>query len=246
MHLLTLVRTLGANDLKNITRDSLLRWMVVIPIFCALLLRWAVPVVIERTQIPPEYIPSLKILLMCGFSILTNPLLIGFVIGMLLLDERDDGTLIALRVTPMSMGNYLAYKLVLPSVISVLMTFITFPLAGILPFKYEYIPIILVASLLGPVCALAMAAFAQNKVQGFALIKALNVVLFPPFVAYFFYLAESPWEYAFGIFPTFWLLEAFWRAETGSSYLLFLLVAAGIHLVLLKWLLSRFQKMALG
>ena len=43
-----------------------------------------------------------------GGYLMTAPGIVGMVVGFLLLDERDERTLSALRVTPLSMRRYLA------------------------------------------------------------------------------------------------------------------------------------------
>ena len=45
------------------------------------------------------------------FLVSLAPMMFGIVIGFLLLDECDDNTLMALQVTPLSLNNYLLYRL---------------------------------------------------------------------------------------------------------------------------------------
>ena len=53
------------------------------------------------------------------------------VLGFLLLDQRDDQTLTALQVTPLSLNGYLAYRISLPMLISLVTTLLMVPLAGL-------------------------------------------------------------------------------------------------------------------
>ncbi len=248
MRWMTIVRSLGANDWRNVRRDALLRWMVVIPLFTAFLVRVFLPVIQHKLTdelkiLDPQHVHDLHLIIMTGFFLLLNPLLVGFVIGMLLLDERDEGTLLALRVSPLSLSNYLLYKLTMPMLLATVMTLICFPLAGFdLPFRPVYVLIALAASLIAPLMALFMAAFSANKVQGFALMKGANVFLVPPVAAYFF---NAWWELFFGLSPVYWIIESFWRAEKDDSTMwLFLLVAIVYQLGLIWFLLRRFRRMA--
>jgi fluoroquinolone transport system permease protein len=45
-----------------------------------------------------------------SFLVVVMPALVGMVIGFLLLDQRDDQTLAALQVTPLTLNGYLIYR----------------------------------------------------------------------------------------------------------------------------------------
>lgn len=49
-------------------------------------------------------------MLLSFFFVLQIPLLFGVLVGLLVLDEKDDNTLTALRVTPISMRGYALYR----------------------------------------------------------------------------------------------------------------------------------------
>ena len=59
----------------------------------------------------------------------------------------------------------------------------------------------LAAAPAAPLLALFLAAFARNKVQGFALMKAAGVVIWPPVAAVF---VPMPWQLLFGVSPVYW------------------------------------------
>ena len=113
------IRGLGPIDLKSIARDSMLRWLVGMPIVLAFAFRWGVPIVNawlgERNgfDLTPYY-P-----LLTSFLVLMVPTLMGSVVGFLLLDQRDDRTLTALQVTPLTAQGYLAYRIAVPMAVSV-------------------------------------------------------------------------------------------------------------------------------
>jgi len=44
-------------------------------------------------------------------------------------------------------------------------------------------------------------------VQGFALVKAVGIVIVPCIAAYF---VKGPWQAAFGVVPHYWSLKVFW------------------------------------
>jgi len=236
MHTWSLFWTLTANELTNVRRDSLLRWMAIMPVALALGLRWLVPVVDANIKwdLQPYYV-----LIMSGHCVFGVPVLIGFIVGMLLLDDRDDGTLQAMRVTPLSLGNYLAYKLTLPVVLAAVTSVICIPAAGLMEFRASLVPACLVGALWAPILALLMASFAKNKLQGFVLMRVSNVPVAAPFLAWF---VTSSWTYAFGLLPSFWPLKAFWLAAEGQTSWPFSLVGTLFHLICVAWLVARFHR----
>jgi fluoroquinolone transport system permease protein len=112
-----------------------------------------------------------------GGYLMTAPGMVGMVIGFLFLDERDARTLTALRTTPLSMRQYLLYRVALPLVLGTASTLIGYPLTGLTPLSLTtLLPIVVVASLSAPLLALVLAVAAPNKVAGFAVVKVLNLV----------------------------------------------------------------------
>jgi fluoroquinolone transport system permease protein len=153
--------------------------------------------------------------LLASVVLLTTPMVYGAVIGFLLLDERDDGTLNALRVTPLTVTGYLAYRIAIPCVLSVVMSVVALQLSGQsgLGLASQTLAAGAVA-LLAPAFALFLAAFAKNKVQGFALMKAAGVINWPPLIAYF---VDPPEQWWFGLCPTYWPAKLLWELEAGSA-----------------------------
>jgi len=98
----------------------------------------------------------------------------------------------------------------------------------------------LVAAPFAPIYALLLVAFAQNKVQGLALTKALGVIQWPPMIAYF---VESGWQLALGIFPTYWPLKFFWVHQAGEANAwIYLPVGLAYQFLVLAVLLRRFNR----
>jgi len=236
MHSLTLVRTLTGGEIRNIRRDPMLRWLAAFPILTTLALRWLVPLIDSNIELDlrPYYL-----LIMSTHAVLAAPVLIGFIVGILLLDERDDNTLWAIRVTPLSMPRYLAWKLSLPVTVTTVLTLVGIPLAGLIPFQLNYTIPALVGALWAPILALAMVAFAKNKLQGFLLMRMTNLLLFVPMGAWFF---DARWEPLFAVLPAYWPLKAFWLTARGESYLVFFAVGVVYHAVVMAWLYRRFQR----
>jgi fluoroquinolone transport system permease protein len=242
MSALRVIKSLGPIDAMNVRRDSLLRWIVALPILIALLARFFLPVIIARLEETLHISLSGYYPAIAGYALLiTAPVMCGMVVGFLLLDERDDRTLLALRVTPLPPGIYLTWRLSMPMLTSIVITLVTFPLAGL---EKPDILRLLVSALgvapLAPLVALTLATFAKNKVQGFALVKASGVLQMAPLIAYF---VHSAWQPALGIIPTYWPAKLLWafQQEEATAWI-YLAAGLAYQLLLLAVLMRRFNR----
>ena len=234
------IRSLGPIDVKSVARDSMLRWLIGMPIVFALAFRWGVPVV--DAWLAERYGFDLGPLypLLTSFLVLTVPTLLGAVVGFLLLDHRDDRTLTALQVTPLTVEGFLAYRIAVPMAVSVPVMMACIAIADLVTMGAVPAFVAAVAAApAAPLYALFVAAFAANKVQGFALLKGVGVLTWPPVVAWF---VTSPWQVAFGIDPLYWPLKLFWMLEAGEpGAWLYLLAGLAYQGLLIAILMRRFQ-----
>lgn len=239
-HATRTARQLWSLDAKNVTRDSLLRWILLLPVPLALAVRWIFPPAVERLvdtlgfDLGPHYVPlmGVALLLLC-------PSLAGMVVGFLLLDQRDDRTLTALEVTPLPLPGYLAHRLAAPVAVSFALTLGMLLLAGLAPADLALVTVAACAAAVAPLFALALAGLAANKVEGLVLVKASNVFSVAPAIAYFL---PAEWQWPFGLAPTFWPAKAYWLALAGDPlYLVYVVVGIIYSIVAGKLLLRRLE-----
>jgi fluoroquinolone transport system permease protein len=242
MKMTQIFRALGPIDLKSVGRDSLLRWMVFLPLVLAAAARWAMPPIIRwignlfAVDLLPYYSPIM------GYALIVlTPFLAATVVGFLLLDQRDDGTLTALQVTPLSLNGYLLYRLATPMLAGILATMIVIPLSGVI--SIAPIPLLLVvvgAAPLAPLMAVILAVIAQNKVQGFAVLKVSSIVLLPPMIAYF---VQGPWHLLLALVPTYWPAMMLWTAVPyNPSFWFFWSAGLAYQMLLLAVVVRRFNR----
>ena len=241
---LQVMRALGPIDLMQLRRDAMLPWIVALPILIALLMRFGLPAVSPVLESRFGWALTDYQVLMASFLVMMMPILCGTVIGFLLLDEKDDRTLIALQVTPLSPAAYLAYRTLVPMAISVATTPLMLALSGLerLSLGAELLAA-LGAAPLAPCYALFIAATAANKVQGFAIVKAAGIINWPPIVAYF---VRDDWQWLFGLCPTFWQPKLYWALAEGSAMALPVALVNYAYLVILSWLFLRRLRRTLG
>ncbi|MCZ6835401.1 MAG: hypothetical protein O7G85_06460 [Planctomycetota bacterium] len=242
MRTLTAFKSLGLIDVKSVRRDSMLLWILVLTPGFALLFRFIIPEVAGELQARFEFdlVPFYPLIM--SFLALIAAGMIGTVIGFLLLDQRDDETMTALLVTPLSLGDYLLYRLATPMVLCVVLTVFMFPLAGLTETSpLQIIATAICAAPLAPMYALFIGSFANNKVQGFALAKALGIVMVPVIISYFI---DQPWQTIFGLIPHYWSLKVFWLFHDGAtgSAMLHLVVGLAYQALLLLVLARHFGR----
>ena len=216
-------------DSRVLWRDPLLGWVLLLPLAMALLLRVGIPKVGDALFASNGFdLAPYHPLIMSGY-LMTAPAIVGMVIGFLLLDERDARTLMALRVTPLSMRRYLAYRIALPLVVGTLATLAGYPLVGISPLPFASLAAIaVVAGLWAPLLALVLATAAPNKVAGFAVMKVLNSVNLIAVASFFLPL---PLQFAAGILPSYWPMRALWSVAAGEDFALQLTIGAVVGAV---------------
>jgi fluoroquinolone transport system permease protein len=239
--LFNLFRGMGRTDLRQVRRDSFLRWLVLLPFAYALLLRFAAPPLTAQFAAQIDLVAYYPLAVSYVLLELV-PILIGVMLGFLLLDERDEQTLQALLVTPLPLRYYLGYKVATPMLLSVLLTMLVVPLSGLVtlhPLALALVAISAAAS--APAVGLFIVAFAENKVQGFAQLKILGTVAMLPVVAYF---VPTPWQYLFGvIFPPYWAIKSFWLACAGDpTFVIFAVIGIIANSLLLWALVRRFDR----
>lgn len=237
-----MVRSLAPIDLRSIWRDSMLSWMVFIPFVTSIILRLGLPPLRARIMVLSGFdLEPYYPLILAVYVVLLTPMLFGTLVGFLLLDEKDNDTLTALQVSPLPMTTYAGYRLALPMLLSFILSFLIYPLVNLAPIATQDLLLMaVVAAPAGPALALFIAGFAENKVQGFALLKALGGVLMLPLVTYF---VSDWWGILFGFLPTYWPVKVYWLLQSGRGAL-WPYVAVGVlyQLLLIGLLLRRFLR----
>jgi fluoroquinolone transport system permease protein len=235
-NVLELYRSLGPLDLRNVRRDPLLAWIAVLPFVLALVYRLFVPWLREALLPALAFDLTPYYPLIASSFITAAPGVVGMVVGFILIDERDDGVLTAVAVTPVTPATYIAYRISAPLFVGVLMTVLAYPIMRLAPLPIsDLLAIAFVAAPLAPITALFLAVFAQNKVSGLAIVKILKTVNIGPVVAWF---VPLPSQWLVGVVPAYWPMKMLWLTAEARAYVAYLvgglLVSAAWILVLLR------------
>jgi len=173
-------------------------FMLVYPIIFAFLGRYLLPWLTEKYGFNFEPFTDLVLVILVLFI----PIAYGALIGFSLLEDRDDNVLINIKVTPLSIHQFLSFRLVGVYILCVIATIFVVWFSNVGDVSIEkIIAISLLASLEAPISGLLINAFAKNKIEGFAIMKAGGSIVVFPIVALFFNGAK---ELFFSFAPGFW------------------------------------------
>jgi fluoroquinolone transport system permease protein len=230
---------LAPNDLRLIWRDAfLLMAMLVLPLVC-LGFRWLIPylagVVAPWVELESYYG------LILAYLLGQQPVVLGFVVGILFIEERDEGTLLALQASPLSLRSFLGYRLLAGMGISVVFTSIGVPLADLVAVSLpELLAAALLASLAVPLVSLGYAVYLQNKVQAVTAGKLVQGWAGLPGLLYF---APTPWQWIGSLpLPLYYPMRLFWSAADGRAEWWLILPGVILQGAAIVWLLRRFQR----
>ncbi len=229
-----MIRELLDADRKNIVRDPTYLFLLAAPLLIGLLLRLGVPFLITFAEekfaidLSPyrEYIYA--------FFLQLPSFLAGIMVGMLLLEERDEGVLSAWAATPLGRGGYILYRVGFAFAMAgaaelILLLFIPAGegAAGIAQL-FQAMPLIMAYSGGAPLILLLFALFARDKVSGLAMAKLTGVILAMPFLV--FVPGGNPGRLLIYLLFPVWNLLAFLEYRTGGGWKIILYSAASLLL----------------
>ncbi|MDP6536800.1 MAG: hypothetical protein QGG02_10815 [Gammaproteobacteria bacterium] len=229
------------SDLRKVLAEPFFWLILLMPFLLGWGLRYLLPSLAGQFQNFDlrDYYPIVVALL-----ILTPPLYYGVVMGLLLLEEKDENVLLAVAVTPITLRNYLFARVAVYTLVSLPLIFVVHELIDVIEIDSTQLALIaIVASLNTPLVVMLMAAFCKNQLEGFVIGKGMSPFLLLPLAMFF---VPDYWHILCGILPTYWPIIAYFTAvnEAGSGLFFgFAIVMAIImQLAAIVWLYRRFDK----
>jgi fluoroquinolone transport system permease protein len=227
------------SDLRLLRRDWILLVLVFGLPFAALLLRWFLPLASELVS---EWV-DLELyygLIVAGLIVSNQPVFLGVVIGLLFIEEREEGTLLALQASPISLRGFLGYRMLAATLISFVLTPIDVLLMNVVSVSwFELLAASALASIAVPLVALAYAVFIRNKVQGLIALRPVQTWAAAGALLYF---VPTPWQWIGSIpSPLYYPMRLFWSAADGRPE--WWLIGPGVILLggAVLWLFRRFE-----
>ena len=229
------VLALSRVDIRNIFRDQILYILfVVAPISQFLIARFLIPVLGSKF---PEIQPYYSLILLAIILQITSG--IGFVIASIILDERDEDVLTALRVVPISTNLFLSYRLLFAVAVSFIFSWLMFRFSGLISLTYlQGLGLSILFSMIAPIILMALTIFSANKVEGLAIFKALNFLLFLPIIGLF--VPGLKWLFIF--IPSHWTFQYLVSLEQGQIGIGNFTIAVAVHLIYILVFIQLFKK----
>lgn len=133
-----------------------------------------------------------------------------------LVEEKEQGTLGAMLVTPARTGEILLAKWVLGTALATVLGVASLALNGVLGAHWlQVLAVVVVAAALSAVVGVLVGVVAKDSAMMLGIVKGLGIFLFAPTVFYIF--PDWP-QWIARIFPFYWIIEPIWRvAVMGES-----------------------------
>ena len=227
-------------DIRKIIVEPFFWLILLAPLLLGWGLRYLLPDLatqFERFNLD-DYYPIIMALF-----ILTPPLYYGVVLGLLILDEKDENVLLAVAVTPIRLQNYVFARVAIYTLISLPLIVVVHELIGVIEVdRTRLVLVAIAASLNTPLVVMLLAAFCKNQLEGFVIGKGMSPFILLPLAMFF---VPDYWHLLCGIMPTYWPIIAYFTAvsETGSNLFFGFAIAMAIvvQLLAIRWLYRRFD-----
>ena len=226
---------LAFNDLRNAFRDKVLLILLLLPFLLFPAFRFGLPVVAEFLPLVADYF-----LLILGFFCILVAILPAFLLSFMMLEEKDDNVLVALRVLPLSPFAYLTSRMGFTVLLSFGFALVSMLFSGLIDIGL--VPSLGLAfqiCLTGPIVTLSVVALARNKIEGLSVLKGLMFVFMVPMAVFF---VDATWVHALCVFPPYWTYQAFKALDSGSLLWFFIAMGLGFHLFLIQLSYGQFRK----
>jgi fluoroquinolone transport system permease protein len=182
---------------------------------------------VHGIQLDP-YLPVIALLAV----VLHVPVIAGMLGALAVLDDLDGGVLRVVRVSPLGLPRYLAYRLGAVTTFAALGLAVAAPLSGAVPRTAW--PAVLLAVPVAPLFTLGVLAVARNRVQGLTLTKLIGLPAYVPIAAWWL---AGPASWLLAPLPTYWVVTAWdgdpWSLAAGA------VCAAAWLAALIRWVRRR-------
>ncbi|HSH35100.1 ABC transporter permease [Schnuerera sp.] len=200
-------------EIKKWSRDSMMGFMAMYPFIFGLIGRYMLPWIAEKSDFSIDLYADLIIVILT----LMVPISFGALIAFSILEDRDDNILTSVKVTPLSINQFLSFRFFIVLVLAYITTVfvIWFSDIGNIPLKNIF-AISLLASLEAPMYGLLINSLSNNKIEGFAVMKGFGIFMIFPIIALFFIDKK---ELFFSFAPGFWAAKSISSIIRGEGVL---------------------------
>ncbi len=176
----------------------MMRFMLFYPLLFGIVGRYILPAIAETSGFS---IDANADFIVVALTMMT-PLVFGAVVGFSILEDRDDHIINSIRVTPLSFNQFMSFRMAIVFCFSFITCIYVMWFSDIGNLSWGNILLIaFLASFSAPLTSLIINVLSHNKIEGFAIMKLLGMLLILPIISLFFNDAK---ELFFAVIPTFW------------------------------------------
>lgn len=228
-------------DLRQSGRDPITALVFFVPVMIGLVGRFGFPALLNL--LPAGLDVTQYVRLSMAVLVLFPSFLTGMIAAFLMLDEKDEGTLTAIQVTPVPKVHYALYRLLSPVLMSVVLVVLLVVIVGLVEIPVWVMMLTAFLAALGaPLWAFVIFLFSGNKIEGLAVVKLLSLFIGVPLLAE---VIPSRFIAVLWPFPLYWPYRFILDAISGTSPLSLLnvwIVGILVHAVYLTLLLRFISK----
>ncbi|MFA6889909.1 MAG: hypothetical protein WCQ80_02675, partial [Bacilli bacterium] len=111
-------------ELKTILKDRLNLFILVYPVLMLFIMGFILPQILNKMGSLHTEGASLGLLIGYTVTLSIGGYVAGGLLGFLILEHKDESTLLSIAVTPMSLSGYLTFKMIYTTIISILGNFV--------------------------------------------------------------------------------------------------------------------------
>ena len=233
------IANLIRGDLTLVFRDRMLSLFLFAPLVLILFVRLAVPYLTAVYPVVEAYHSYIMM-----FAGIQTAILFGFITSFMILEEKDEHVIEVIRVLPVSTSFFILYRLLFSTFFSFLGAFLMISFGSIAyPGPFITILLSLQYGLVAPFITLIVGTFAQNKIEGMAWFKGINLLLILPVLSFFL---TGFVKYLFALIPVFWTYLLYKSALANGHIGLVFAAGMVIYLIVLSVLFTQFKKRVFG
>jgi len=234
---MSFVKKFGAiykTDLKLLRRDPMLLYSVAMILVLLLIVRYFK----DRIGI---YYPLLALL-----TLILIPMILGMIPGFMMADEKEDRTIQALQVIPISSEAFLTYRLTWASITTAVLTAISPKILAIELSQKGLLALGVLFVFEVWIYGLLITVFSESRMQALTVSKVLGwFLMLPPLIklVVVWRNLSTDWSKFTAFLPTYWLYKVF-EGIPLNDYSDFP-IAISVHLVWLISLVTLFRRKVL-
>lgn len=222
------------NDFKLIFRDNSLKVFLLMPILILVVVLLIIPYLTERFNEIRSFVPYILMAASLQASVM-----FGFIYSIVLINEKDIHVAKIYGVLPISKGKFVALRLIIPFIVSSLITFFLFEFQEFYSISLGHnLLLSMLCGLLAPMMALVVTIISKNKMEGLTWFKIVNLFTMIPIAAFF----VPKYTHAFGILPTHWAFQSLNNILIGDFFFITIIIGFLYSLVLIYFFIRRFTK----